>query len=103
VFSASGLGHEAGGLRPPLASPAPMSLACPHCEEEGLALVLGIGLRLWQLALSFPSCWIDRQLSFFIPSLVLSTFGMVGVLVVVLASSGRLAHTDCSQWVVVMK
>ena len=24
------LGHEAGGLRPPLASPAPTSLACPH-------------------------------------------------------------------------
>ena len=27
------LGHEAGGLRPPLASPAPTSLACPHAEE----------------------------------------------------------------------
>jgi hypothetical protein len=24
VFGAGGLGHEAGGLRPPLASPAPM-------------------------------------------------------------------------------
>jgi len=27
------LGHEAGGLRPPLATPAPTSLACPHAEE----------------------------------------------------------------------
>ena len=30
VFGAGKLGHEAGGLRPPLASPAPTSLACPH-------------------------------------------------------------------------
>jgi len=55
VFGAGGLGHEAGGLRPPLASPAPTSLACPHGEEEGSALILGIGLRLWHSALSFPS------------------------------------------------
>jgi hypothetical protein len=115
VFGAGGLGHEAGGLQPPLASPAPISLACPHGEEEGSALLLGIGLRLWQSALSFaslsfvyksivfPSLWIDRQLSFFIPSLLLSTFGMVGFLMVVLASSGGLVHSDCSQRVVVMK
>ena len=30
VFGASGLGYVAGGLRPPSASPAPTSLACPH-------------------------------------------------------------------------
>jgi len=96
VFGAGGLGHVAGGLRPPLASPAPTSLACPHrphlpppaspapiglvCphgEEEGSALVLGIGLRLWQSALGFPSLsliyksivfpslWIDRQFIIF--------------------------------------
>jgi len=29
-LGAGGLGHEAGGLWPPLASPAPTSLACPH-------------------------------------------------------------------------
>jgi hypothetical protein len=46
VFGAGGLGHEAGGLRPPPASPAPIGLVCPHGEEEGSALVLGIGLRL---------------------------------------------------------
>ena len=88
MFGAGGLGHEAGGLRPrlpPSASPAPIGLACPHGEEEGSALVVGIGLRLWQSALSFrslsfvykfivfPSLWIDRQLSFFILSLLLST------------------------------
>jgi len=81
---------------PPPVSPAPTSLACPHrlrlrqsallahvglvCphgEENGSALVLGIGLRLWQLALgfpsftfiykvhSFPSLCIDRQFIFF--------------------------------------
>ena len=83
VFGAGGLGHEAGGLRPPLASPAATSLACLDVEEDASALVLGIGLRLWQSALSFPSLsfvyksidfsslWIDRQLSFFICSLLL--------------------------------
>ena len=74
VFGAGGLGQVAGGLQPPFASPAPTSLACPHrtrlpppappapigliCphgEEEGSALVLGIGLRLWVSALGFPS------------------------------------------------
>jgi len=55
VLGAGGLGHEAGGLRPPLGSPAPTSLACPHGEELGSVLVFGIGLRLWQSALSFPS------------------------------------------------
>ena len=86
VFGDGGLGHVAGGLRPPSASPAPIGLACPHGEQEGSALVLGIGLRLWQPALSFPSLsfvyksivfsslWIDRQLSFFVPALLLSTF-----------------------------
>jgi hypothetical protein len=33
----------------------PIGLACPHGDEEGSALVLGIGLQLWQSALSFPS------------------------------------------------
>jgi len=55
VFGAGELGHVAGGLWSPLASAAPTSLACPHGEEEGSALVLGIGLRLWQSALGFPS------------------------------------------------
>jgi len=61
VFGAGGLGHEAGGLRPPLTSPAPTSLVCPHqprlppCRAGGLAsaLMLGFGLRLWQSAWSF--------------------------------------------------
>ncbi|KAF8536861.1 hypothetical protein BDD12DRAFT_807428 [Trichophaea hybrida] len=62
VFDAGWLGHEAGGLPPPLASPAPTSLACPHwsrlpppaspapiglayrhAEEDGSALILGFG------------------------------------------------------------
>jgi hypothetical protein len=35
VFVAFGLrlGHEAGGLQPPSASPPPTSLVCPHAEE----------------------------------------------------------------------
>jgi len=48
---------------------APIGLACPHGEEEGSALVLGIGLRLWQSALSFPS------LSFIYKSIVFLPFG----------------------------
>jgi len=31
---------------------APIGLACPHGEEDGSALVLGIGLRLWAPALA---------------------------------------------------
>jgi hypothetical protein len=62
---------------PLLASPGPVGLVCPHGEEDGSALVLGIGLRLWQSALgfpslsflykvhSFPSFCIDRQFIFF--------------------------------------
>jgi len=62
---------------PPPASPAPISLVCPHGEEDGSALVLGIGLWLWQSALGFPSLsfiyksivfpslWIDRQFIIF--------------------------------------
>jgi hypothetical protein len=94
VFGAGGLGQKAGGLRPPLTSPAPpaspaptglacphqprlppsaspatIGLACPHGEEEGSALVLGIGLRLWQSALGFPS------LSFIYKSIVFLLFG----------------------------
>jgi hypothetical protein len=61
---------------PPPASPAPIGLTCPHGKEEGSALILGIGLRLWQSALSFPSLsfvynsivfpslWIVRQFIF---------------------------------------
>ena len=71
VFGAGGLEHEAGGLRPPLASPAPTSLACPHIEEAGSALVLGFGLRLWQSAWSFPS------LSFVYKSIVFPLFGSI--------------------------
>jgi len=40
---------------PPPALPARICLACPHAEKENSALVLGIGLRLWQSALGFPS------------------------------------------------
>jgi hypothetical protein len=54
---------------PPPASLAPIGLACPHGEEEGSALVLGIGLRLWQSALGFPS------LSFIYKSIVFLLFG----------------------------
>jgi hypothetical protein len=49
---------------------APIGLACPNGEEEGSALVLGIGLRLWQSALSFPS------LSFVYKSIVFLLFGL---------------------------
>jgi len=54
---------------PPSASLAPVGLACPHGEEEGSALVLGIGLRPWQSALGFPS------LSFIYKSIVFLLFG----------------------------
>jgi len=60
---------------PPPVSPAPTSLACPHRprlphgEEEGSALELGIGLRLWQSALNFAS------LSFVYKSIVFLLFG----------------------------
>jgi len=59
------------------ASLAPVGLACHHGEEDGSAQLLGIGLRLWQSALgfpslsviykvhSFPSLCIDRQFIFF--------------------------------------
>jgi len=30
VLDAGGLGHQAGGLPPPLTLPAPTSLVCPH-------------------------------------------------------------------------
>ena len=55
VFGTGGLGDEAGGLLPPLASPAPIGFACTYAEGEGSALVLGFGLRLWQSAWCFPS------------------------------------------------
>jgi len=95
VFGASGLGYVAGGLQPPLAF-------LPHGQEAGSALVLGIGLRLWQLALSFSSLsFIYKSIVF--PSLLLSTFGNVGFLMEVLAGSGGLVHSGYWQWVVVMK
>ena len=46
-----------GPHRPRLLPPAliaPIGLVCPLGEEKGSALVLGIGLRLWQLALGLP-------------------------------------------------
>ena len=69
--------HPPSVSPPPPASSAPIGLACPHGEEEGSALVLGIGFWLWQSALSFPSLsfvyksivfpslWIDRQFIIF--------------------------------------
>ena len=53
---------------PPPASLAPIGLVYHHGEEEGSALVLGIGLRLWQSALCFPS------LSFIYKSIVFLLF-----------------------------
>jgi len=47
VFGAGGLGHEAGGLRPPLASPAPTSLACPHQPRLPPSASLAPMLRRW--------------------------------------------------------
>jgi len=71
VFGAGGPGDEAGGLRPPLASPAPMPRRRPSP---------GTGTRLRQVwsfsvykACHSLSLWIDRQLSFFVLSLLLST------------------------------
>jgi len=69
VFGAGRLGHVAGGLRPPLASPAPTSLACPHQPRLPLsaspapmarrrarhwysALGSGFGSRHWVFLLS---------------------------------------------------
>ena len=54
VFGAGGLGHEAGGLRPPLASPAPTSLACPHRPRlpPWRGGGLGTGTRHWAPALA---------------------------------------------------
>jgi hypothetical protein len=58
----------------PSASPSPIGLACPHRprlphgKEEGSSQVLGIGLRLWQSALGFPS------LSFIYKSIVFLLF-----------------------------
>jgi len=49
---------------------APIGLACPHGEEEGSALVRGIGLRLWLSALGFPS------LAFIYKSIVFHLFGL---------------------------
>jgi len=40
---------------PVLASLAPLALTCPDGEEDGSALVHGIGLQLGQSALGFPS------------------------------------------------
>ena len=71
MFGAGGLGQEAGGLPTPLAEPVPISLACPHGKEEGPALVLGIGLQLWQSALGFPS------LSSIYQSIVFLLFGSI--------------------------
>ena len=92
VFGTGGLGDEAGGLRPPLASPALIGLACPdwphlplpaspapvprvrarHCCS---ALGSGFGSRhgvflpsLSYISLLFSFSCIDRQLSFFVLS-----------------------------------
>jgi hypothetical protein len=81
---------------------APNDPACPRSVEEGSALVLGIWLQLWESALSFRSLSFEYK-SIVFPFLLLSTFGMVGFLIVLLASSGVLVHSDCSQWVVVRK
>jgi hypothetical protein len=51
------------------ASLAPVGLACPHGDDVGSVMVLGIGLRLWQSALGFPS------LSFIYKSIVFLLFG----------------------------
>ena len=52
AFGAGGLGHEAGGLQPPMADgfrppPALVGLRQPPWRGGGLALVLVLGLRLW--------------------------------------------------------
>jgi len=84
VFGAGGLGHVAGGLRPPLASAAPTSVACPHWPRlpPWRGGGLGTGTRHWAPALAvgigfsfslsfiyksivFPSFWIDRQFIIF--------------------------------------
>jgi len=48
VFGAGGLGHEASGLRPPLASPAPTSLTCPH--QPRLPPLVSPALMAWRRA-----------------------------------------------------
>ena len=71
VFGAGGPGDEAGGLWPPLASP-------PPCRGRGLAPALVLGLTKYGIFSVCKAChslslWIDRQLSFFVLSLLLST------------------------------
>jgi hypothetical protein len=70
VFGAGGPGNEAGGLWPPLASP-------PPCRGRGLAPALVLSFAKYGLFLyikhAILSLWIDRQLSFFVLSLLLST------------------------------
>ena len=76
---------------PPPVSPAPTSHACPHRPRlppwrgggfgtgtrhwaPALAVGIGFSFSLFHISVhSFPSLWIDRQLSFFILSLLLST------------------------------
>jgi hypothetical protein len=64
-----GLAYPNQPRLPPPASLAPIGLACLHGDEEGSALVLGIGLQLWQSALGFPS------ISFIYKSIVFLLFG----------------------------
>ena len=65
VFSAGGLGHEAGGLRPSLASPAPMVRSRARHWYSPLGSGFGSRHRVFLLSLSYISSLfsvsLDRQ------------------------------------------
>jgi hypothetical protein len=91
VLDAGGLGYEAGGLPPPLPSPAANSLVCHHeprlppspspaqmlsrrpsfgtnaqLRAPALAVGMEFSFSLVRIyVLSFPSLWIDRQFVIF--------------------------------------
>ena len=70
LFDAGGLGHETGGLPPPLTLPAPTSLVCPPSalpapmlsrrpslgtDARLRVLALAVGIELFVLSLSYIS------------------------------------------------
>jgi hypothetical protein len=57
VFDAGGHGHEAGGVPPPLTSPAPMLSRRPSLGTDARlrAPALAVGMELFHVSLSYVS------------------------------------------------